>query len=160
MLSNSALTYEWDDHPKDIEKAKSLFIAAKENDRIIHDDQGNPVQNWRQVVSKRYLRILEIQLNATSVKMQFICEDGDKWVIWDANNKNEVIEAAKKFKEYVSRGWLAYAVNPNTNDKGRRVMEFNPVAEEIVFAEGARIKLKDFAKKFKKVKVAAKTYPG
>lgn len=162
MLTNAPTRYEWDDNLKNIEKAKGLFIAAKNQHRTIEDDSGNVVTHWRQIANKFFLRIREVELNDTSVKMQIICEDGDKWVNWDSNSKSEFIEAAKKFNDYLGKGWLAYAVDQKTGKKGRRILEFDGEAEEVVFSEGPFLRLnkKDFAKKYKKVKVAAKTYPG
>lgn len=160
MLNNAAILYEWDDNRKDIEKAKSLFRKAKTHLRIVENEDGNAIQHWREVANSGYLRIREFQCNETQVNMRFIQKDGDKTVCWDANVKNEVIEAAKTFQKHLGEGWIAYAVDPISGEKGHRIQEFNAEKEEIVFAEGPRMKLKAFAKKFKKVVVTAKTYPG
>jgi hypothetical protein len=58
-------------------------------------------------------------------------QNGDDRVIWDRREPSEVKEAYKKFKELLTKGYVAYAATSDGR-KGHKITEFDPGLEEII----------------------------
>ena len=56
---------------------------------------------------------------------------GDDRLLWDRRSTDEVDEARKKFDEYLTKGYTAYAVRTD-GSKGSKLEEFDPEEEEIL----------------------------
>jgi len=61
-------------------------------------------------------------------------KDGDKRIVWNANILDEIQDAKELFNKLIAEGFIPYCVN----SLGKRITsimkEFNPRAEEIIFA--------------------------
>jgi len=63
---------------------------------------------------------------------RILSENGDDRLVWDRRIKKQVEEAFKKFKEFMQRGYSAYATFSN-GAPGHKISEFDPGLEEILF---------------------------
>jgi hypothetical protein len=63
---------------------------------------------------------------------RIISQNGDDRVIWDRREPKEVKEAFQKFKDLVSKGYVAYAATSDGR-KGHKITEFDPGLEEVIF---------------------------
>lgn len=63
--------------------------------------------------------------------MRVLSQNGDDRLTWDRNDPNQVKDAYKKFKDFIKKGYQAFAVLA-TGDKGHKLDEFDPLAEEIL----------------------------
>ena len=156
----------WDDNkPREVEDAKRVYQHAKANGQRITLVSGEPVE----VFKPSYLGLLIYpkDLRPGQLFLQVLDETGDRHLVWDSNDPDEVKEAAKLFKEYTDRGWRAYAVSDG-GKRRRRIRAFHPSLEELEVDDsdagsvGDRIKvtLQDFARSFSKVELLPKTTPG
>ena len=59
---------------------------------------------------------------------------GDTRIMWDPNNRDEVKTAKAAFDEAKSRGMLAYAVDPNSAEKGEVIREFDKTLGKIIMS--------------------------
>lgn len=51
---------------------------------------------------------------------------------WDKNNVKDVEAARAEFVRLKSLGYSAFRVDPETGEKGQKVIEFDPTAEKLV----------------------------
>lgn len=62
---------------------------------------------------------------------RILSENGDDHVTWDRRDPAQVKEAYKKFKEFIDKGYRAYATNAQ-GKRSHRIDDFDPSLEEIV----------------------------
>jgi hypothetical protein len=60
-------------------------------------------------------------------------DGGDSKFVWNRNNTVEVEEARELFNRMKARGMQAWSVT-RKGDKDRKISEFDPQAEKIIFA--------------------------
>lgn len=158
-LHDARMRVEWDDSSLDeIDEAKSLFIQARLKNRRVVDEQGNPVASFRPALELFFIEATD--LSETQFAMRIFDETGDRRLIWDSRDPDQIKEAAKNFDEMTKKGWKAYAIDSEGNH-GRRIHRFDADTEEVYFDEkDTRSKLQDFVKKFKEIKVVPRTFPG
>jgi len=61
-------------------------------------------------------------------------KDGDKRVVWDANSLAEIQDAKEMFDQLVAQGMVPYKVDLKGKKTPEVMREFDPLAEEIIFA--------------------------
>lgn len=144
---------------RQIDEAKKKYIDARRQGRIVTDLRGNRVDSFRAVTDGFLIRGYELAENEFAVR--FFDETGDRRIVWNASDPAQIGEAKKEFDKYVDKGWKPYAINRD-GSMGKRIRGFDAEAQEIIFDEkgGIRDKLKDFAAKFKEVKMMPRTFPG
>lgn len=59
---------------------------------------------------------------------------GDERFSWDANDFAQISEAKRFFNEMVAKGMVAYYIDPKGHRSGMVMTEFDPTAEEMIFA--------------------------
>ena len=159
QLSTDNIRLEWDSKNKrEIEDCKKFYQQAKREKREITLLDGSPVvcfkPEYESLIIKKLLRLKENQ-----IETQIIDETGDRRVIWDATNPKEIDDSCALFNEYIAKGWRAYAIGDD-GKRARRIYGFKADTQEVLFEEGTvKEKLKDFARSFREVKMAAKTLP-
>jgi hypothetical protein len=159
-LHTANLRIEWDTtNKKEIEDAKKYYQRARAEKRTITTIEDIPVTCFNPNLGT--LLIKNTELKETEFEMRIFDETGDRRLIWDSTDTDMIKDAAKMFKEYIKKGWRAYAIG----FKGRpnkRVYDFDPEAEELFFDESGSIKekLSKFIESFKEIKVIPKTRPG
>ena len=180
-MNNSAMRIEWDiDSRKQIEDAKDHYRDAKKAGRLITDLDDNIVEFFRPNLGGFIIKETELKQNEFSVRV--FDETGDRRLIWDASDLDQIKEAMKLFEDYLAKGWRAYAVD-ETGKTRRRIHSFNIATQEVLFedkplkqiaadfvahvkktSEAARVLSKDnfenFVKSFKKTELIPRTYPG
>lgn len=160
-LNNHTLRFEWDRSSRhQIEDAKTFYLRAKRDGRRLVDRDGNPVTFFRSDLET--LIAVETELKPDQFALHVLDETGDRRLIWNANQPDEIEEASKLFDQYVKKGWKAYGIRPD-GTKSRRVRSFNPVSQEIFFddkPERVGQKLKEFVAAFREIKMLPKTRPG
>ncbi len=60
-------------------------------------------------------------------------KDGDKRVVWDAGDFEQIREAKEMFDELVAEGLVPYRVGTNGQATSDVMDEFDPHAEEVIF---------------------------
>lgn len=159
-LSNNGIFVGWDSkNKKQIEEAKTFYRAARiQNRKILDAEKKESLEHFNSNLGGFY--IAEKEVNEGEVAFRFLDESGDRRIIWNMDRREEVEESQKKFQEYLSKGWRAYAVGLD-GKPGRRIYSFDAEREEVFFEEkGIGEKLKEFVKKVSEVRVVPKTYPG
>jgi hypothetical protein len=63
--------------------------------------------------------------------MRILSQNGDDRLTWDRNNPGEIKDAFKKFKDFIKKGYQAFAVLA-TGKKGHKLDDFDPLMEEII----------------------------
>lgn len=63
--------------------------------------------------------------------MRVLTDNGDDRLTWDRSKPTEIKDAIKKFKDFLSKGYKAFAVMAN-GQKGHRLDDFDPLMEEII----------------------------
>jgi hypothetical protein len=162
MLNNATMRVEWDESSrKETEDAKSHFVKAKRELRLIVDENETKVEHFAQVVNKGFFQIKDKALLPTQVALRISNELGDDTVTWDSRDPDELEQAEDKFNAYLKKGWRAFAIDPEGN-KHRRIRSFNASLQEVTFQEGPNIKMaiSKFVEKFKKVELMPKTRAG
>ena len=181
MMNNSALLIEWDENnKKEIEEAKLQYQKARSLGRVVTDVDGNIIQFFNPNLCG--IKIQETELSEHQFSMRILDETGDRRLIWDAMDTQQLDEAEKLFQVYKDRGWRAYAVDV-TGKKKRKIYTFDAKQQEVFFEErsisniltdfGSKITndvkkpkkimkeaLADFVKAFNKIEVLPRTYPG
>jgi len=66
-----------------------------------------------------------------TILFRILCDEGDKRLVWDRREPDQVKEAFVKFKDLLDKGYTAYAVRTD-GKKGSKLEEFDPLHEEIV----------------------------
>jgi len=69
----------------------------------------------------------------TPVKSELCClnHEGDKRLMWDPSNGEELKEAEATFDDYKKKGYMAYRVNKK-GEEGAVIDSFDPSAERII----------------------------
>ena len=65
-----------------------------------------------------------------------ISQNGDDRICWDRTNAAQVKEAYARFKEFLEKGYTAYALV--AGKRSHKLTEFNPALEEVLFVPGTR----------------------
>jgi hypothetical protein len=160
MLHQAQIEVTFDpNHLKQVDEAKRKYIAARNENRIIKDFEGNRLSRFSAVLGG--FVIAEQDLHPEQFAFRIFDDTGDRRIIWNASSPAEIREAKKEFDKYVSKGWKPYAINRD-GSRGKRIYGFDAESQEIILDEkgGIREKLKGFAEKFKEVKMMPRTYPG
>jgi plasmid stabilization system protein ParE len=172
---------EWDTADKrEVEAAKEYYRKARAEGRTITDLNGDTIFHFRP--SSCGFIIKEKELNDAQFAVRVFDESGDRRIIWNMHDPEQLREAAKLFKEYLAKGWRAYAVDETGKSK-RRIVEFSSDNEEILFKDiavsdiaanfGDKIqketeaeivtkaeKIANFLSSFRNTKLVPRTYPG
>lgn len=61
-------------------------------------------------------------------------QDGDKRVVWDSQDYDEIDDAQEMFNDLIEKGMVPYRVDPKGKRTPEPMVEFDPLAEEIIFA--------------------------
>lgn len=180
MLNNSAMRIEWDDSDKkQVEEAKKHYQSARKAGRLIVDMDDKVIEHFKSNLCGFIIKQTELKDFEFAVRV--FDETGDRRIIWDMTDPNQVKDAAKLFNEYIAKGWRAYAIDV-TGESKRRIHKFDLEKEEVLFEEksvsqvikdfvsAVKSEIKDiplksekinnFTKKFKDTKLLPKTYPG
>ena len=159
MLSPHNLRIEWDPrNKKEIEEAKKKYQEAKLENREIVLDDGTPVMCFKPEYAS--LLIKSQRLDESQFEMRMFDETGDRLVMFDSRNIDEIKNASKLFEEYIKKGWRAYAIGEK-GKKTQRLFKFDADAQEIHFDEkGTKERLQNFVKSFKQVQLTPKTRAG
>lgn len=171
---------------KEIEHAKSLYQLAKRAKRHVVID-GKDAESFRECAAGHFTIEALGHRDLGQCSLQIFDETGDRRIMWRPDRPGEVKDAAKLFKEYLAKGWKAYAIHRlDPHQKGVRVYEFDPDLDEVVFDDrtlmdklknfdnlitirassagdqkvGIKERLKKFVERFDEVKLLPKTYPG
>lgn len=64
-------------------------------------------------------------------QLKIMSSKGHETFAWDVAQVETIEEPRAKFKEFSSRGWLSFAVAPDTK-QGVQIKEFDPNAESIL----------------------------
>lgn len=143
---------------KQVDEAKTKYIQARQEGRIITDLDGKELDTFP--IGADGFIITEKVMPENYLATRFFDETGDRRIFWDINSPNQIKEAHDLFQQYMDRGWKAYAM-ARDGDKGRRIFQFDGIQGEIWFDDkGTKERLKDFAAKFREVRVLPKTWPG
>lgn len=60
-------------------------------------------------------------------------KDGDKRIVWDSHDLDQIGEAKRMFDEAVAEGLVPYCVGMNGRASSEVMDEFDPFAEEVIF---------------------------
>jgi len=179
-MNNSALRIEWDDNDKrQVEEAKTHYRNARKENRLITSLDGEPIAHFKPTLLGFIVKETELKEDEFSVRV--FDETGDRRLIWNMKNPDQVKEAAKLFDEYIKKGWRGYTVD----DTGRtrlRIHKFDIDTQEVLFEEKSPTeimadftkavksevkqavmkteKIANFVKSFKNTKLVPRTYPG
>ena len=179
-MNNSAMIIEWDDNDKrQIEEAKEHYRKARSEGRVITDIDHNVIQHFRPSLSGIIIKEKELKENEFAVRV--FDETGDRRLIWDMLDPDQIKEAANLFNEYIGKGWRAYTVDDSGKSR-RRIHKFDIEKQEILFEDKAvsdifngfvsavkkdvkevklvSEKIANFVKAFKNTKLVPRTYPG
>lgn len=162
-LNNGTLRFEWDRRDrKQIEEAKTFYRQAKANGRRVVDQDGTPILAFRSDLET--IVVVETELAPGQFAVHVLDKTGDRRLIWNARQPDEIQEASKLFDEYIKKGWKAYGTRPD-GTKSRRIRSFDAVSQEIFFDDkpdktSIGTKLKEFVASFKEVKMIPKSRPG
>lgn len=66
--------------------------------------------------------------------------DGDKRIVWDSMNLNEIYDAKDMFNKLISEGFVPYHVDPSGKKTPQVMTQFDPKVEEIVMSDDHRQK--------------------
>lgn len=72
-------------------------------------------------------------LNKRQLLMRVMDETGDRRIIWDRNDRRQILEVKKEFEESIARGYKAYVCRMN-GSKGRRMDTFDALMEELIIS--------------------------
>ena len=64
-------------------------------------------------------------------KMVFLCEDGDRSLVWDADDKQQVKDAKEKFEKWQGKGYKMFKIE-GKKKKQIPISKFDPKLEEIL----------------------------
>ena len=94
-------------------------ITVPESLKILKDKEG--VKKW-----ERCFRFLTPK-------------DGDKRVVWDSRDMDQIEEAKAMFDECVAKGLVPYRVGTDGRKTSDVMDEFDPEAEEVIFLPIAQV---------------------
>jgi len=66
-------------------------------------------------------------------------KDGDKRVVWDCRDMDQIEEAKAMFDECVAKGMVPYRVGTDGRATSEVMDEFDPEAEEVIFLPIAQV---------------------
>lgn len=66
-------------------------------------------------------------------------KDGDKRVVWDSRDMDQIEEAKAMFDECVAKGLVPYRVGTDGKATAEVMDEFDPEAEEVIFMPIAQV---------------------
>lgn len=159
-ISTQNRRVSWDKNLQDqVEEARADFENNAALKNVMTDESGNMLDEFNPDMGS--FKVLgQLASLPTQALLQILDESGDQRLIWDADNKAEIARAAKKFAEYLEKGWKPYAITVN-GKRGKRIHSFDPEREEIVFDDRTtKQKLSEFVKSFKTIRMLPKTFPG
>ena len=143
---------------KQLDEAKAIYIEAKSFNRAVYSHNMEILTSWKEV--KDGFIVERRELPEDQFPLRILDESGDRRLVWDCRSSKETNEAAKKFEEYLAKGWKAYAINRH-GKKNFRIMGFDSLYEEVIFEEkNTKEKLTDFCKKVSEVRMVPSTRPG
>lgn len=151
-MNNSSLLIEWDTNDKrQIEDAKEYYRKARKEGRIITDLEDNVIEFFKPSLEGIIIKETELKENEFSCRIHD--DTGDRRVIWDANDPDQVKDAMTLYNEYIAKGWRCFAVDENGKAR-RRIHKFDSDKQEVLFEEKPITQiLEDFTKKvFEEVK--------
>lgn len=160
QMHNGEIRVAWNpDVFKEVNEAKKVYLQARKESRDIKDDAGNCLDLFNP--SAGVFVVSEKRMLSHEFAMRIFDETGDRRLIWDSRDQDQVKECAKLFNDYLKKGWKPYAIN-SKGEKGRRIYGFDADTQEIIFddSKNVREKLASFVEKFREVKVVPRTYPG
>ncbi len=102
-----------------------LIDAQKEIQKL--KDQGFTIDYEKEGEA----RLIPPSRDANIKVFRILSENGDDRLIWDRRIRNQVKDAFKKFKEFIKRGYSAYATFSD-GSPGHKITEFDPSLEEIL----------------------------
>jgi len=158
-LNLSALRVEWNPaNKKEVQEAKNIYLRARKESRKILSIDGKPVEHFTAHLDG--FIVAEIDKSPDTLSIRIFDATGDRRLIWDNNDPLQIREAATLFKEYLGKGWRAYAVD-SKGESTRRVYHFDADLMEVYFDETKTTKdiLKDFCASFG-INLQPKTFPG
>lgn len=145
------------DNKKEVEDAKQWYQLGRAHGRVIKVED-NAVASFREVLAAGGFVIGGRALGEGSFALRIHDDSGDRRLVFDSANVDEVAEAATLFEEYLTKGWRAYLVD-KAGKKYRRIHRFDPHAEELLIEDQKiGVKLRSFADSFKEVLMQPKTY--
>lgn len=175
----------WDSmNKKQIDDAKTHYRNARQEGRIITNLDHITIDHF-DPNSDGFI-IKQAELAETEFAMRILDETGDRRLIWNASDPDQVKECVALFDEYIAKGWRCYSIDANGNTR-RRIHRFDIDREEVFFEEKtskeiignfAEIvkkektdkstnekilkseKIINFIKSFKNTKLIPRTYPG
>jgi len=182
-LHNAPLNLGWDPNSfKEVDEAKKIYLKARREGRNVLDSHGNPIERFSPSLGN--ILIKETELKKDELFLRIFDKTGDRRIIWNAKEPDEIKEAKSLYDEYVKKGWKPYAIT-RSGAKGYRIYEFDPLKEEIVIDDRTvedkmkafssaigrekkpeppkrtvKQKLDTFVKNFKEVKMMPSTYAG
>ena len=159
-LNAQAIEVSWNIFKKkQVNEAKDTFRLALDELRDIVDLNGKKIDHFGQVANKGEFMILEKVAEEGKTAVRIMDDTGDRTIFWSPDDPDQVKEASEIFNKRIAEGWKAYAVAKG-GKKGKRIRKFDASREEIIFTEGTAMKLKDFAKSFRRTELLAKSYGG
>lgn len=60
-------------------------------------------------------------------------KDGDKRVVWDSRDFQQILDAKEMFNQLVANGLVPYKVGTNGRPSAEVMTEFDPHSEEVIF---------------------------
>ena len=175
----------WDTaNKKQIDDAKMHYRNARQEGRIVASLDHINIEHFDP--NSGGFIIKQTELAETEFAMRILDETGDRRLIWNASDPDQVKECVALFDEYVSKGWRCYSIDASGNTR-RRIHRFDIEKEEVFFEEKtseeiignfAEIvkkekaeeskkkdvlkseKILNFIKSFKNTKLIPRTYPG
>jgi len=177
---NLAMRLEWDNTDKrQVEEAKKVYQEARKSGRLITDIDGKTIANFHPSLQGFIIKETELKENEFAVRV--LDETGDRRLIWDASDPDQIKEAARLFDEYLKKGWRAYSVDTK-GEKRRKILRFDVDTLEIFFVEktakeivtnfaetikkeevneiSKQDKISNFIKAYKDIKLVPRTFPG
>lgn len=150
---------EWNPlNKKEVDEAKQQYLQARKLNRSICGLDHNPIERFS--ASSGGFIIGDTCLGDSEISVRLVNETGDERLVWNVNDSKQVSESAKRFQGYLDKGWKAYCIRED-GSRGQRIYGFDANTEEVIFDDKTtREKLKNFAKKFKKVELLPRTFPG
>lgn len=95
-----------------------------------------PSVSQRKMESIEELTAILAGTQGVQINIAALSAAGDDRLAWDPYDPAQLKEAQEKFYDYLSKGYVAYAVDPETgNAKNKKMIRFQPSAGEVIFKE-------------------------